>query len=119
MKKGDKVNIKIPWRHALQRNFVDEYKIHKVKYVDDSVIEVTGHPNIFVPIEFVTKFEQKYEDAAGSKLNIGDTVMYIKPGYRELIKGYISNLSDKQASVKENLNDDYSLGRYYNAIIKI
>lgn len=120
LSRGDKATmisgLSSPERWLNFRTYHEE-KVFTVLGVDGGMIKLSGIPP--VPIHLVKKIELKYEDAAGRKLAVGDKVAYIKPGRRELQIGTIAKLSDKQASVYEKNDREYTLGRYYNAIIKI
>ena len=121
LNRGDKVvmaedlNMSEQWKNF---HTYDVTKIFTVLGIDGGgMIKISGVPP--VPIHLVKKIELKYEDAAGRKLAVGDKVAYITPGKRELQIGKITKLSDKQASIQEKEDNPYTLGRYYNAIVKI
>lgn len=127
--KGDKVIPNLEEIDKIQENhrhwkiysvfghYVDT-KLHTVQWCDGQMIKLTGVNNP-IDVKYVKLFVPKYEDAAGKVLNIGDAVLYIKPSYRELVKGYIVRLGPKQASVGDEPNAEYTIGRDYSYIAKI
>lgn len=129
--KGDKV---IPNLEEIKNDLGEErsvyYKIHKIfgrygedriyntQWCDGQIIKLTG-VNEPIDIKYVKLFVPKYEDASGKLLNCGDAVLYIRPGYRELVKGYVVRLGPKQASIGDEPNAEYTIGRDYSYIAKI
>lgn len=95
-----------------------EDKIFKVQFSDENSTKLYG---LKEPIEnkYIKKVEVRYEDASGKPLNINDAVLYIRPNNRELVKGYIIRLGPKQASVGDEPNAEYTIGRDYSYIAKI
>ena len=52
----------------------------------------------------------KHKDFFGKPLSVGDTVAFIAPGYRHLVKGTITSLTPKKVRLSYSNTWNYSRG---------
>ena len=60
-------------------------------------------------------------DYLGKELNIGDEVVFMQIGYRGLMKGIITFMSNQKAAIEHEPTNTYRTKsiQFYNQIIKI
>jgi hypothetical protein len=60
-------------------------------------------------------------DYIGQQLNMGDTVVFMQIGYRGLMKGIITKMADKKATLAHEKTNTYRTEsiQFYDQMIKI
>jgi phage gp45-like len=60
-------------------------------------------------------------DYLGNELKVGDTVVFMQIGYRGLMKGIITKLSDKKATIAHDMTNTCSTEsmQFHDQMIKI
>ena len=62
------------------------------------------------------------EDFVGNKLSVGDEVIYMQLGYRNLVKGVIVKLTDKMCFIKQgkrNIGSEKEIKQFHDQVIKV
>lgn len=129
MKKGDYVTIKYPKdldtyqkKVSFAIELTDKHmlfdKVFQIQWTDNLFSKISGIKKL-VPNEHLELVTNLYEDASGKRLNINDEVLYIRPGARELKKGFIKSLGPVMATIVDKIGDDYGDKRDYKMIAKI
>lgn len=59
------------------------------------------------------------KDYLGNEIEIGDKVVYVRLGYRDLTKGIIHHITPKMVKIKRDINSQTIVKQYHDQVIKI